>query len=111
MIRRNGDNVQILERLVGECKRQMIILTEEGSTKLQKCGNQAERESAGKKWPVVLNAVWETIHGQITEGVQEMGIHIDQDVRSKLNGMCEMLRVVIGGQLANFQGKKQELEQ
>ena len=41
----------------------------------------------------------------------EMGSHIGQDVRSKLNGMCEMLRVDIDGQLANSQGKQQELEQ
>ena len=40
-----------------------------------------------------------------------MGIHIGQDVRIERNGMCEMLRVDIRGQLENPQGRQQELEQ
>ena len=94
--------------MAGECKRQMITLTEEGLMKLQQCGDQAEREKEGKKWQAFLKAVWETTHEQITERMQEMGTYIDQDVRSKLNGACEMFRVDVGSQLASSQGKKQE---
>ena len=47
----------------------------------------------------------------ITERMQEMGTIIDQDVRSKLNGACEMFRVDIGSLLTNFQEKQQELDQ
>ena len=68
-----GDDVQILERLVGERKRQMIILAEEGSTKLQQCGDQAEREKDGEKWEDFLMAVCEAIHGQITDGCKKWG--------------------------------------
>ena len=56
-------------------------------------------------------AVLGTTHEQITERMQEMGTYIDQDVRNKLNGMCEMPRVDVGGQLANFRERQQELEQ
>ena len=50
------------------------------------------------------------IHEQITERMQEMGAYIDQDVRGKLNGMCEMFRVDIGSLLTHFQENQQELE-
>ena len=43
--------------------------------------------------------------------MQEMGTYIDQDVRSNLNWMCEMFRVDVGSQLANFREMQQELEQ
>ena len=63
----NGGNVQILERVVGGCKRQMAILTEDGMMQLQQCGDQAGREKGGKKWQVFLKEVWGPIHEQITE--------------------------------------------
>ena len=64
---------------------------------------QSERD--GKKWQFSLKAVREAIHEQITERIQEMGSYIDQDVKSKLNGMCEMFRVSVGGSIINFPGK------
>ena len=78
----DSDNVQILERMVGGCKNQLIALTEDGMLKLQQRGDQTERERACAKWQLFLKAVWETIHGQITERMQEMGTYIDQDVRN-----------------------------
>ena len=51
----------------------MIILTDEGSRKLMQCGDQADREKEGKKWGDFLRAVWETIHGQITDGGAKNG--------------------------------------
>ena len=45
----NAGNVQILERMVGGCKKQMITLTEDGMRKMQKCGDQAECGKAGTK--------------------------------------------------------------
>ena len=107
----SGDNVQILERMVGGRKRQMIALTEDGQMKLHQCGDQAEREKAGENWEAFLKAVWETIHEQITQRMQEMGTYIDQDVRRKLNGIWGMFRVDVGSQLANFRERKQKLEQ
>ena len=56
------------ERMVGGCKRHMAISNEEGSAKLQQCGNQAEREKEGKKWQGCFKAVWGTIREQITDG-------------------------------------------
>ena len=93
------------------CKNQMITLTEEGAKKLRQCENQAESERTGQKRQVFLNAAWGAIREQITERIQEMGTYIDQDVRGKMNGMCEMFRVDIGSVLTNFQEKQQELEQ
>ena len=107
----NGGNVQILEIMLDECKRQIITLTEDGVVKLQKCGDQAEREKASKKRQAFLKAVWGKIHAQITARMQEMGTCIDQDVRNKLNGICEMFRVDVGSQLANFRERRQGLEQ
>ena len=40
-----------------------------------------------------------------------MGTYIDQDVKSKLNGMYGMYRVDVGSHLVSFQERKQELEQ
>ena len=51
------------ERMVGGCKRQMATLTEEGSMGTKQCGDQEGREKEGKKWEVLLNDDWETIHG------------------------------------------------
>ena len=45
----NGGDVQIIERMVGECKRQMVTLAEDGLVKLHRFGDQAEREKACKK--------------------------------------------------------------
>ena len=97
--------------MVGGCKRQMITLTEDGLMKLQQCGDQAEREEAGKKWQCFIKAVCETTHEQITERMQEMETYIGQDVRSKLTRMCEMFRVDVRSQLSNFRERQQEIEQ
>ena len=97
--------------MVGGCKRQMVALTEDGLMKLQQCGDQEEREKAGKKWQAFLKAVWETIHEQITERKKEMGTYIGQEVKSKSNGMCEMFRVGVWSQLVSFQERQKELEQ
>ena len=45
----NGGDVQILERMVGGCKRQMITSSEGGLMKLQQCGDREDREKAGEK--------------------------------------------------------------
>ena len=87
----------------------MITLTKEGMAKLQQCEDQAERDRGGEKWQEFLKAVWETIREQITERMQEMGTYIDQDVKSKLNGVCEMFRVDVGSHLVRSQEKQQEL--
>ena len=71
---------------------------------LKQGGDQAEREKEGKMWRDFLRAVWEAIHGQLTEAVRNMGIFMGQDVRGRLNGMCEMLRVDIGGAISKFPG-------
>ena len=42
----NNGNVQILENMVGACKKQLVALSEEGVRKMQQFGNQAEREKA-----------------------------------------------------------------
>ena len=89
----------------------MITLTEGGLAKLHQCGDHAEREREGKKWQALLKAVWETIREQITEGIQEIGTYIGQDVRSKLNDTCEMFREDVGSQLENFRERQQALEQ
>lgn len=42
--------------------------------------------------------------------MQEMGSYVDQDVRQKLTGMCEMFRVDVGSRPTNFYERQQELE-
>ena len=74
----------------------MAALTEGGLMMLQQCRDQEERERSGKKWESFLKDAWGTMHGKITERMQEMGTFIDQDVRNKLNGVCEISRVDVG---------------
>ena len=59
--------VQIPESMVGECKNQLITVSEEGVRKLHRCNSQAEQEGAGRKWQEFPTASWDTIHGEITE--------------------------------------------
>ena len=47
----------------------------------------------------------------LRQRTQEMGTYIKQDVKEKLDGMCEMFRVDIGSLMSHFQDKKQESDQ
>ena len=51
----NSGNVQILEKMAGACKNQLVTLTGDGAKRLRLCGNQAEKESAGRNRQEFLN--------------------------------------------------------
>ena len=105
-----NDNVRILESTADECKNQLITVAEEVRN-LYRRNSQEEQGKAGRKWHEFSNVVWDTIHGQITERMQELSSYIDHDVNRRLRGMWELFAVDVGNQFARLNERRQKLEQ
>ena len=97
--------------MAGGCKKQLITVAEEGVRKQNRCNNQAEQEKEGRKWQEFSKIVWDTIHGQITDRMQELNSYIDQDVNPSLRGVCDLFRVDVGNQFTRFNERRKQLSE
>ena len=90
------ENVQILIEAIKDCRNRLTTVAQAVEGKLQLCQNEDERGRARKKRYEFMKQIWGSMYFKITDGIQELGTYINQDVELQLRTSCEMFRVDMG---------------